>query len=59
MGDKARGARHSHTNARRPPMDADHPGLNRAFAAAGRHGLPVNLLCWGIIDKGLPHIRHV
>ena len=39
------------------PMDADHPGLNRAFAAAGRHGLPVNLLCWGILDKGLPHIR--
>ena len=39
------------------PMDADHPGLNRAFAAAGRHGLPVNLLCWGILDKGLPHIQ--
>ena len=39
------------------PMEADHPGLNRAFAAAGKHGLPVNLLCWGILDKGLPHIR--
>ena len=39
------------------PMDAGHPGLNRAFAAAGRHGLPVNLLCWGILDKGLPHIQ--
>ena len=39
------------------PMDADHPGLNRAFAAAAKHGLPVNLLCWGIIDKGLPSIR--
>src|ERR1041384_7044540 len=39
------------------PMDADHPGLHRAFAAAAKHGLPVNLLCWGIIDKGLPHIR--
>jgi len=38
------------------PMDADHPGLKRAFAAAARHGLPVNLLCWGILDKGLPHI---
>jgi predicted TIM-barrel fold metal-dependent hydrolase len=22
------------------PMDADHPGLNRAFAAAAKHGLP-------------------
>jgi predicted TIM-barrel fold metal-dependent hydrolase len=39
------------------PMDADHPGLNRAFAAAAKHGLPVNLLCWGILDKGLPHIQ--
>jgi L-fuconolactonase len=38
------------------PMDADHP-LNRAFAAAAKHGLPVNLLCWGILDKGLPHIQ--
>ena len=27
------------------PMDADHPGLRRAFAAAARHDLPVNLLC--------------
>jgi predicted TIM-barrel fold metal-dependent hydrolase len=39
------------------PMDADHPGLHRAFAAASRHDLPVNLLCWGILDKGLPHIQ--
>jgi predicted TIM-barrel fold metal-dependent hydrolase len=39
------------------PRAADHPGLNRAFKAAARHGSPVNLLCWGIIDKGLPHIR--
>src|SRR6202161_2767738 len=38
------------------PMDADHPGLNRAFAAAAKHGLPVHLLWWGIIDKGGPHI---
>src|SRR5829696_829162 len=39
------------------PMDADHPGLNRAFAAAPKYGLPVNLLCWGILDKALPHIQ--
>src|SRR5216684_2098227 len=39
------------------PMDADHPGLSCAFAAAAKHGLPVNLLCWGILDKGLPHIQ--
>src|SRR4029077_18806903 len=29
---------------------ADH-GLNRALAAAARHGLPVNLLCWGRLDQ--------
>lgn len=39
------------------PVDADHPGLRRAFAAAGKLGLPVNLLCWGNLDKGLAHIR--
>src|SRR5690349_21652962 len=33
------------------PMDPDHPGTNRAFNAAARHGLPVNFLCWGILDK--------
>jgi hypothetical protein len=38
------------------PMDAGHPGLNRAFPAA-KHGLLVNMLCWGILDKGLPHIQ--
>ena len=27
--------------------DAADPGLNRVLAAAARHGLPVNLLCWG------------
>ena len=27
--------------------DPTDPRLNRAFAAAGRHGLPVNFLCWG------------
>ncbi len=27
--------------------DPADPGLNRIFAAAARHSLPVNLLCWG------------
>ncbi len=27
--------------------DAADPGINRVLAAAARHGLPVNLLCWG------------
>jgi L-fuconolactonase len=34
------------------PMDPTDPGLTRAFAAAARHGLPVNLLCWGRLDLG-------
>ncbi len=42
------------------PMDADHPGLHRAFAAGyrsrqGPAGQSPAVL--GIIDKGLPHIR--
>lgn len=39
------------------PMDADHPGLVRAFTAAARHGLPVNFLCWGRLDQGTAIIR--
>jgi L-fuconolactonase len=27
--------------------DPADPAINRTLAAAGRHGLPVNLLCWG------------
>src|SRR2546423_1196106 len=27
--------------------DPADPGINRVLAAAARHGLPVNLLCWG------------
>ena len=34
------------------PMEAEHPGLNRAFAAAGSMDLPVNRPCWGKLDKG-------
>jgi L-fuconolactonase len=36
------------------PTDAR---LNRAFAAAGKHGLPVNFLCWGRLDDGAELIR--
>ncbi len=39
------------------PMDPDHPGLKRTFAAAARHNLPVNFLCWGRIDLGAEIIR--
>src|ERR1039458_4996259 len=31
--------------------DADDPGINRVLAAAARHALPVNLLCWGRLDQ--------
>ncbi len=39
------------------PMDPADPGLNRAFAAAARHGLPVNFLCWGRLDLGTELVR--
>lgn len=29
------------------------PGITRVLAAAARHGLPVNLLCWGRIDQAM------
>jgi predicted TIM-barrel fold metal-dependent hydrolase len=31
--------------------DAGDPGLNRVLAAAARHALPVNLLCWGRLEQ--------
>jgi len=31
--------------------DPTDPGIARVLAAAGRHGLPVNLLCWGRLDQ--------
>lgn len=37
--------------------DPADPRLNRAFAAAGRHGLPVNFLCWGRLDDGAELVR--
>jgi predicted TIM-barrel fold metal-dependent hydrolase len=39
------------------PTEAGDPGLTRAFTAAARHGLPVNLLCWGRLDLGLEIVR--
>lgn len=37
--------------------DPTDPRLNRALAAAGRHGLPVNFLCWGRLDDGTEAVR--
>src|SRR5205823_1173167 len=31
--------------------DAADPGINRILAAAARHSLPVNLLCWGRLEQ--------
>ena len=31
--------------------DPADPGVNRVLAAAGRHGLPVNLLAWGRLEQ--------
>ena len=39
------------------PHDPDHPGLIKAFAAAARHALPVNMLCWGNLDLGTKFVR--
>ena len=39
------------------PSDPGDPRVNRAFAAAGRHGLPVNFLCWGRLDQGAELVR--
>jgi predicted TIM-barrel fold metal-dependent hydrolase len=37
----------------RPEVSSDpaDPGLNRVLAAAARHALPVNLLCWGRLEQ--------
>jgi predicted TIM-barrel fold metal-dependent hydrolase len=31
--------------------DPDDPGLNRVLAAAAKHSLPVNMLCWGRLEQ--------
>ena len=31
--------------------DPDDPGITRVLTAAARHGLPVNLLCWGRLEQ--------
>jgi predicted TIM-barrel fold metal-dependent hydrolase len=39
--------------------DAADPGIGRVLAAAARHSLPVNLLCWGRLDQvGQMAARH-
>ncbi len=31
------------------PTDPDHPGLAAVLRAGARHGLPINILCWGAL----------
>src|SRR6266403_5775108 len=31
--------------------DPADPGINRVLAAGARHGLPVNILCWGRLEQ--------
>ena len=37
--------------------DPADPGLNRVAQAAAKHGLPLNMLCWGRLDQGLALAR--
>src|SRR3954451_12729610 len=37
--------------------DPADPRVSAPFAAAGRHGLPVNFLCWGRLEDGAEVIR--
>lgn len=37
--------------------DPADPRMRRTFAAAGRHGLPVNFLCWGRLDQGTEVVK--
>ena len=37
--------------------DPSDPRLNHAFALAGKHGLPVNFLCWGKLDAGTKLVK--
>jgi L-fuconolactonase len=45
--------------ARDMSTDPADPGINRVLAAASRHSLPVNLLCWGRLEQvGLLAVRN-
>jgi L-fuconolactonase len=39
------------------PSDPADSRVNRAFAAAGKHSLPVNFLCWGRLDDGTELVK--
>ena len=39
------------------PLDPDHPGIDRVLAAAARASLPVNLMCWGLLEHVARYAR--
>ena len=40
-----------------PSLDPDHPGIDRVLAAAARASLPVNLMCWGLLEHVARYAR--
>ena len=40
-----------------PGLDPAHPGIGRVLAAAARASLPVNLMCWGLLDHVARYAR--
>ena len=39
------------------PLDPEHPGIDRVLAAAARASLPVNLMCWGLLEHVARYAR--
>ena len=40
-----------------PGLDPEHPGIDRVLAAAARASLPVNLMCWGLLEHFARYAR--
>ena len=40
-----------------PSLDPEHPGIDRVLAAAARASLPVNLMCWGLLEHVTRYAR--
>ena len=39
------------------PIDPEHPGIKRTLSAAAQHGMPVNLMVWGLLDQAAKFAR--
>ncbi|MDE0332006.1 MAG: amidohydrolase family protein [Nitrospinae bacterium] len=40
-----------------PGLDPEHPGIDRVLEAAARASLPVNLMCWGLLEHAARYAR--